>query len=199
MRLYVSDLTHPTGSRIKSAFHFIFSVSGLVDLLAILPFYIPMLIRVDLRFLRILRLTRFLRVLKVNRYNNSLLLIGAVMKEKKHELAVTGFVTLLILFIASFLMFHVEGAVQPEKFSSILQSFWWAIATLTTVGYGDVYPVTGLGKIISGFMAVLGIGLVALPTGIIGAGFMSKIEKESIDSEKVNDVKCPHCGEKVKV
>lgn len=192
LRLYVSNLTHPSDSRIKSIFKFVFSPYGLIDLLAIIPFYLPMLIVMDLRFLRILRLIRFLRVLKVNRYNNSLNIIGAVIKEKKSELAVTGFVTFLVLLLASFLMYYVEGGKQPEKFSSILDSFWWAVATLTTVGYGDVYPITGFGKVVSGLIALLGIGLVALPTGLISAGFISKIESQKKVS---NETSCPHCGE----
>lgn len=191
MRVYVSHLTHPSSSRLKSASKFIFSTYGLIDLFAILPFFLPMLIKVDLRFLRALRLTRFLRILKLNRYNDSLNLIWTVIKEKRSELAVTGFLTFLILMIASFLMYHIEGDKQPEAFSNILDSFWWAVATLTTVGYGDIYPITGLGKFISGLIAILGIGIVALPTGIIGAGFMNKIEKTKADC------KCPHCGSKI--
>jgi len=191
IRIYVSDLTHPSKTGLKSASRFIFSTYGIIDLLAILPFFLPMLIKIDLRFLRALRLTRFLRILKLNRYNDSLNLIWTVIKEKKSELAVTGFLTFLILMIASFLMYHIEGDKQPEAFSSILDSFWWAIATLTTVGYGDIYPITGLGKFISGLIAVLGIGIVALPTGIIGAGFMAKVEKSG---QKNDNGKCPHCG-----
>ena len=194
IRLYVSDLTHPSDNRIKSALKFIFSGYGLIDLLAILPFYLPMLIKLDLRFLRALRLTRFLRILKVNRYNDSLNLIWTVIKEKKSELAVTGFVTFLILLLASFIMYYVEGEKQPDKFPNIVSAFWWAVATLTTVGYGDVYPVTGLGKLISGLIAVMGIGLVALPTGLISAGFMGKIE-----NRKNNDYTqiCPHCSKAI--
>ena len=192
LRLYVSDLTHPSDSKVKSALKFIFSGYGLIDLIAILPFYIPMLIKVDLRFLRILRLTRVLRILKVNRYNNSLILIGTVIKEKRSELAVTGFVTLLLLIFASFIMYYVEGSAQPDAFPNILSALWWAVATLTTVGYGDIYPVTALGKILSGFIALLGIGLVALPTGLISAGFISKLETKKSDNE---EKRCPHCGE----
>jgi voltage-gated potassium channel len=98
----------------------------------------------------------------------------------------------LILIIASFLMFSVEGQAQPDKFPNILACFWWAITTLTTVGYGDVYPVTPLGKIISSLIAVLGIGVVALPTGLISAGFMDKIEKKDKKSKK-----CPYCGKEI--
>lgn len=192
LRIYVSDLTHPSSSRIKSTLKFVFSPFGIIDLLAITPFYLPFLIKIDLRFLRILRLMRFFRILKINRYNSSLNEIWSVIKEKKAELAITGFVSFLILLIASFLMYYVEGEVQPDKFSNILDSSWWAIATLTTVGYGDVYPITPTGKFISGVIAVLGIGLIALPTGIISAGFMERIGKN-----KNNNNKCPHCGKDV--
>jgi voltage-gated potassium channel len=194
MRLYISDLTHPSSSRLKSGLKFIFSTYGLIDLFAILPFYLPILITIDLRFIRALRLTRFLRVLKVNRYNDSLNLIWAVIKEKKSELAVTGFIAFLILLLASFIMYHIEGDIQPDKFPNILATFWWAIGTMTTIGYGDVYPVTGLGKLISGMIAIIGIGLVALPTGIISSGFMSKIKP---DKQNLNDKTCPHCGKKI--
>lgn len=139
MRIYVSDMIYPSSNRFKSALKFIFSIFGLIDLLAILPFYLPFLIKIDLRFLRVLRLMRFIRVFKINRYNNSLTLIYTVIKEKKSELAITGFVALLILLIASFLMFDIEGSVQPDKFPNMFSCLWWAIATLTTVGYGDVY------------------------------------------------------------
>jgi voltage-gated potassium channel len=192
LRIYVSDLTHPASSRFKSVLRFVFSAYGLIDLMAILPFYLPLFIRIDLRFLRILRLMRFLRVLKINRYNSSLNLIFSVVKEKKADLALTGFVALLVLFVASFLMYYVEGDAQPDKFPNLLACLWWAIATLTTVGYGDVYPITGMGKFLSGVIAVLGIGLVALPTGLISAGFVDKLGKKDKEVRK-----CPHCGKEI--
>lgn len=192
LRLYVSDLTHPSSNKFKSVLKFIFSISGLIDLFAVLPFYLPLIIKIDLRFLRTLRIIRFLRILKINRYTKSMNLIGEVLKEKKSELAVTGFVTLLLLIFSSFIMYNVEGEIQPEAFPNILAAFWWAVATLTTVGYGDVYPITGLGKFISGLIALMGIGLVALPTGIIGSGFMDKMK-----DDKDKDKKCPHCGKKL--
>lgn len=190
LRLYISDLTHPSNNRIRSFFKFILSGSGLIDLLAIIPFYIPFLIQMDLRFLRILRLTKFIRILKVNRYNNSASIILEVIKEKKEELTITGFITFLTLLFASFLMYHIEGQAQPDHFPNVIASFWWAVATLTTVGYGDVYPITAIGKFISGFIAILGIGIVALPTGIISAGFMERINKK-----KISSTTCPHCGQ----
>ena len=193
IRLYVSDLTHPSTSCIKSACRFVFSAYGLIDLLAILPFYLPMLIRMDLRFIRTLRLTRCLRILKMNRYNDSLDLIWSVIKEKRSELMVTGFISFLLVLFASFVMYYIEGEQQPEQFPNILASFWCAVATLTTVGYGDVYPITGLGKVISGLIAIMGVGIIALPTGLISAGFMNKIE----DKKKKDLNTCPHCGKEI--
>ncbi len=189
LRIYIADIIFPAKNKFRSILKFMFSFYGIIDLLAILPFYLPMLIAMDLRYLRILRLTRILRVLKINRYNNSLSLIWVVIKEKKPELVVTGFVTFLILIIASFLMYYIEGEAQPEQFPNILSAIWWAVATLTTVGYGDIYPVTGLGKLISGLIAILGIGIVALPTGLISSGFIDKVQKD-----KRSKKKCPHCG-----
>ncbi len=192
LRIYISGITHPASTRLKSAFRFIVSTYGIIDLLAILPFYLPFFVRIDLRFLRILRLLRFMRILKITRYNKSLYLIWSVVREKRNELAMTGFLTLLVLIIASFLMYYIEGDTQPDEFPNILSAFWWAIATLTTVGYGDVVPVTAMGKFISGIIALLGIGIVALPTGIISAGF-----KDRLDRKRRRPKKCPHCGEKI--
>ncbi|WP_212733470.1 ion transporter [Sunxiuqinia elliptica] len=192
MRLYVADLTHPSSSQVKSIFKFVFSGYGMIDLVAILPFYLPFLIAVDMRFLRLFRLMRFFRLMKLNRYNSSLNLIWSVVKEKRSELAVTGFVSVLILLISSFLMYDVESKIQPDKFPNIFATFWWAIATLTTVGYGDVYPITAVGKVISSLIAILGIGIVALPTGIISAGFMNKIDKKEASEDA-----CPHCGKEI--
>lgn len=192
LRIYISDLTHPSGSKFKSILKFVFSAYGLIDLMAIIPFYMPFIFKIDLRFIRILRFMRFMRILKINRYIDSLNLIWIVIKEKKSELAITGFVTLLTLVIASFLMYYIEGGAQPDKFPNVIASFWWAVATLTTINYGDVYPITGFGKFVSGLIAVLGIGLVALPTGLITAGFIGKIGKSEKEIKK-----CPHCGKDI--
>ncbi|WP_430816157.1 ion transporter [Carboxylicivirga sp. RSCT41] len=188
LRIIASGKTHPANNKFKSALKFIFSTYGIIDLLAILPFFLPMLIKLDLRFLRALRLTRILRILKLNRYNSSMNLIWLVIKEKRPELTVTGFISFLILLISSFLMYYIEGKEQPEAFPNILASFWWAVATLTTVGYGDVYPVTAMGRVLAGLIAILGIGIIALPTGIISSGFLTKVERLKSSN------KCPHCG-----
>jgi voltage-gated potassium channel len=176
---------------VKNRLKFIFSFLGLIDLLAILPFYLPFLISFDLRFLRIMRLVRLFRIFKIARYSKALLLIGKVLKRKKEELFSTLFLTFLLLLAASSFMFYVEHGAQPEQFTNIFQSFWWAVATLTTIGYGDIYPVTALGKFLSAIIAILGIGLVALPTGIISSGFIETVK----ENRKPNV--CPHCGREI--
>ena len=203
LRLYVSSHTHPAKNKFYSALKFIFSGYGLIDLLAILPFYLPFFIKADLRILRVLRLARFMRIFKLTRYNKSITLILDVVRDKRAELGITIFIAFLMIVVASVMMYYVEGNVQPDDFPNILASFWWAIATLTTVGYGDVVPITVAGKFLSGIIAVLGIGLVALPTGMISAGFMEKI-KSGQPGDKVKEKSrgdqsqtCPHCGGKI--
>lgn len=184
LRIWTSD----------NKFKFIFSTFGLIDLIAILPFYLPFLFAFDLRVLRILRLFRMLRVFKLGRYSNSLKLIGNVLKDTKAELSITLFVAFILLVFSSTLMYYVENEAQPDKFASIGHAFWWAIATLTTVGYGDVYPITGIGKVLSAVIALIGIGFIALPTGIISSAFADRVKETKF---KKNNRICPHCGKEI--
>jgi len=147
----------------------------LVDLLAIVPSLLPM-VGLDLRVLRLLRIFRLVRVLKLGRSTGAVEIIGAVLSRTREELLITlGFVAVLILIAAS-LMHAAEADAQPEVFGSIPDAMWWAVVTLTTVGYGDAYPVTLAGRMIAGVLAVLGIGLVGMPAGILGAGFMQEMD-----------------------
>lgn len=160
-----------------------------VDLMAILPFYLPMLIPLDLRFLRILRLVRIFRMFKMARYSESLKILGNVFGTKKEDLLITVFVISILLIVASSFMYFIENKAQPEAFSSIPQAMWWGVATLTTVGYGDVYPITPAGKILGAIISLLGIGMFALPTGILASGFTEEIQRRRSKPET-----CPHCG-----
>ncbi|MDA0196368.1 MAG: ion transporter [Bacteroidetes bacterium] len=176
--------------RFKKSFsgriRFMFTPMAIVDLVAILPFYLPF-VGIDLRFLRMFRLFRVIRILKLARYSKAFDLIKKVFKEKKEDLLVTlGFI-MIVLVIVSSLMYYLEKDVQPEHFSSISKSLWWGIVTLTTVGYGDVYPITPLGKIIGGMISLLGIGLVALPSGILASGYTEQIMKRKIQGESENE------------
>jgi len=165
----------------------------MIDLIAILPFYLPW-IGVDLRFVRSIRMFRLFRVAKVARYSKAVKTIGRVVRSKRAELMVTLFVLILILILASSMMYFAEHEAQPETFSSIPASMWWAVATLTTVGYGDVYPVTAIGKVVGCIIAIAGIGMFALPTGILGAAFAEEVQRQKANPQPII---CPHCGEEV--
>lgn len=154
---------------------YMFSFMGLVDLVAILPFYLPF-ITGHYAFFRVIRLVRVFRLFKLARYSKALSSLESVLKNRKEELLSTLFVLFLLLLCVSSLMYYAESHVQPEAFSSIPKAMWWGVATLTTVGYGDVYPITAAGKILGAFVAILGIGLFALPAGIIGASYLDEIE-----------------------
>jgi voltage-gated potassium channel len=177
--------------RIRGRVRLAFQAMSIIDLLAILPFYLPFL-GIDLRSLRVLRLLRILRIAKVGRYYSSLNLIKHVFQSKKEELVLTSALMGLLLVVSSSLLYYCENAVQPDDFSSIPATMWWSVATLTTVGYGDLYPITLLGKFVASIIAILGIGMFALPTGIIGAGFVEAIQ------EKKGRQTCPHCGKELR-
>lgn len=165
---------HPIKGRIRFGLSFL----TIVDLLAILPFYLPMIIGIDLRFVRAFRLLRFLRILKLGRYSESLKTLGNVFQNKKSELLISLFICLILLIISSSLMYFVEHEAQPEMFSSIPATMWWGVSTLTTVGYGDVYPITPIGKFFGAIIALIGIGMIALPAGIIASGFTEEIQRK---------------------
>ena len=195
LRLWTSDLNYEAGSGLIKRLKFMVSTYGLIDLLAILPFYLPFFIPFDLRVLRILRLFRLLRIFKLGRLSRSMKTITGVLKETKAELFITVFVVFILMVLSSTLMYYFEAEAQPDKFANIGQALWWSVATLTTVGYGDVYPVTGIGKILSAIIALLGIGFVALPTGIISSAFIERIQENKKQNLPVkNFCKCPNCG-----
>lgn len=151
---------------------------SIIDLLAILPFFFTQF-GADLRVVRAFRLFRIIRILKLGRYSSAIRLLGRVFVKRKEELAVTSIALGFLILLSATLMYYAEYEAQPEQFSSIPATLWWSVVTLTTVGYGDVYPVTLAGKIIAGVIAILGIGMVALPAGIISAGFVEEITNNS--------------------
>ncbi|MBN1974788.1 MAG: ion transporter [Sedimentisphaerales bacterium] len=177
-------------SPVKGRLRFSATPMALIDLLAILPFYLPFT-GIDLRFLRILRMMRIMRIAKLGRYSQSIQTLNQVISAKKEQLICIVFILFLLLIISSSLLYYTENEAQPDKFSSIPASMWWAITTLTTVGYGDMCPVTAFGKVLAAIIAVLGIGMFALPTGVIGAGFMEEI------NQNPKTMTCPHCGKEI--
>lgn len=177
--------------------HFMTSKFGIIDLAAILPFYLPLFLALDLRVLRILRLFRLIRIFKLGRLSKSLKTINSVLKETKGDLVISVFVAFVLLILSSTLMYYFESDVQPDKFQNIGQALWWSVATLTTVGYGDVYPVTGIGKLLSGAVAIIGIGFVALPTSILSSAFVERVQMNKKKSQ--TKCECPNCGEEFKL
>ena len=164
-----------------------------IDLFAILPFYLPMFFALDLRMLRMLRMLRFLRVLKFGRYSTSLRLIGRVLYAKRVDLMVTLSVVVLLIVLSSSVMYVFEHEAQPAEFTSIPKAMWWSVETLTTVGYGDVYPITLVGKMFAAMIALLGVGIFALPAGILASGFAEEMRKRARTSSQC----CPHCGKEL--
>jgi len=167
------------------------SPTAIIDLLAVLPSYFPA-VWLDARAIRTFRLFRLLRLMKVERYTRSAQTLMHVMTTKKEELYTAIFAQLVLISVASSLMYYVEHDAQPEAFSSIPAAMWWGMVTLTTVGYGDMFPITPLGKVLGIVIAVLGIGMFALPAGILSSGFV-----EAIQSGKGDRRYCPHCGKDI--
>ncbi len=169
---------------------------ALIDLLAIAPFYLPFIFPIDLRFLRIIRLFRIIRVLKLGRYSEAVRTFGRVINKKKEQLVITLSILLIAILVASTLMYYAEHDAQPVLFASIPHAMWWALVTLATVGYGDMYPVTALGRVIGGIVLIVGVAIFALPTAVLAAGFFEETEKELREEEsyRQENVVCPTCG-----
>lgn len=166
LRIYVAD------NRRK----FIFSFYGIIDFLAILPFYLSF--GLDLRSLRALRFLRLFRVLKLVRYNKAMNHFTRAIKSAKEEILLFILITLILIYFSAVGIYYFENQAQPEHFSSIFDSLWWAIITLTTVGYGDVYPITIGGKVFTFFILMIGLGIVAIPTGIISSALTKSVDKK---------------------
>lgn len=174
---------HPVLGRVR----YVLSPMALVDLVSIRPSFIPSA-GLDLRFARSVRLMRLARSLKVARYSQSLQTLANVARSRRHELGVTFFMGAVLIICASSSIYFAEHEAQPDAFSSIPASMWWAVTTLTTVGYGDVYPKTVIGRLLGAFIALLGIGLFALPTGILAGGFSEEMHRHK------QPRRCTQCG-----
>lgn len=160
----------------KKKLKFIFSFFGVIDLLAILPFYLSL--GIDLRSIRALRLLRLFRMFKLVRYNKAIHRFAVAFKLMKEELFVFISLTIILLFFSGVGIYYFENEAQPEQFSDIFSSLWWGVTTLTTVGYGDVYPITVGGKIFTFFILMIGLGIVAVPAGMISAALTEARELE---------------------
>lgn len=169
---------HPLWGRLR----YMLTPLALIDLLVILPFYLSMMMIVDLRFMRVLRL---LRVFKLTRYSASMSLLLQVLRREARSIGAALFVILMLMVLASSLIYYAEHQAQPMAFSSIPAAMWWSIVTMTTLGYGDVIPITVVGKILASIISIMSLGIVALPAGILASGFNEAIRERRTTYEKM--------------
>ena len=178
---------------IKGRIKYMLTPGALIDLLAFLPSYFHKALNFDLRILRLLRFMRFFRLFRLTAYTRSAQMIFNVFRSRKNELILSLVLVIFLIIIASCLLFFAEHSYPSEaesKFTSVPATLWWAIVTLTTTGYGDMYPLTTIGKILSGMIMLTGVAFFALPAGIITAGFLEEFRF----NKKLKGHNCPHCG-----
>lgn len=166
----------------KRKLQFVFSFYGIIDLLAILPFYLTF--KIDLRSVRILRLFRLFRIFKIIRYSKAIRRFARAFISIKEELVLFLILSSFLLFLSAVGIYYFENPEQPEVFQSVFHSMWWAVATLTTVGYGDIYPITVGGKIFTSVMLFIGLGVIAVPTGLIASALTKTRDDKKIPGTK---------------
>ena len=181
LRVWTAEFLYENISPFKAKIKYIFSFMALIDFFAIIPFYIPFVIKIDLRVLRMLRLIRLLRIVKINRYTTALYKVLGVVRKKSSELISSIFILFILMLISSILIYYIESPVQPDVYKNALSGLWWSIAIFTSVWLGDIYPITTVGKILCALMAVMGVAIIAVPTGIISSGF---VEDSSEDDDE---------------
>lgn len=184
LRLITSDRLFPNQSKGKAALSYIFSGYGIIDLLSFLPYYLPVFFPAGAAVFRMFRVVRIFRLFRINAYYDSLGIIGKVITNKKTQLLASIFIIFLLILASSLCMYSVEHEVQPEVFRNAFSGMWWATSTLLTVGYGDIYPITPMGQILGIVITFLGVGMVAIPTGIISAGFVEEYQR----AQRLSDI-----------
>lgn len=175
---------------IRGRLKYMISLEAMIDLVAFLPYYVHVIAGLDLRMLRILRLMRFLRLFRLTAYMKAAQLVTNVFKSRVNELLLSLVLTVFLVIIASSLVFFAEHNAQPDSFSSIPATVWWAVVSLTTVGYGDMYPITLWGKVFTSFILLAGVAFLALPAGILTSGFLEEMKLLKKHKPHV----CPKCG-----
>ncbi|MGM9538465.1 MAG: ion transporter [Candidatus Onthomonas sp.] len=177
LRLWTAEYLYPTSGRGRARLRYVVSFGGVIDLLSFLPYYLPIFFPagvVAFRMFRMFRIIRIFRLFRVNAYYDALNVIGDVIKSKRDQLLSSIFIILVLMVASSLCMYSLESQVQPEVFQNAFSGFWWAVSTLLTVGYGDIYPITIPGRIFGIIITFLGVGMVAIPTGILSAGFVEQ-------------------------
>ena len=187
LRIWTSEYLYPDKgySKIKAALCFIFSFYGIIDLLTFLPYYMPLVFPSGVVVFRLLRVFRIFRLFKINAQYDAFNVITSVLNEKKNQLVSSTCLVLILMVASSLGMYSLEHEAQPEVFANAFSGMWWSVSALLTVGYGDIYPITVAGKVLGIVTAYLGVGMVAIPTGIISAGFVEQYNRiKRSDEEK---------------
>ncbi|MGV8110190.1 potassium channel family protein [Methanospirillum sp.] len=188
-RLWVSPLNSHYSSLAKAKIAYILTPLAIIDLFALIPYSIPIFFPHLGEYNRIFLLLQLFILLKLIRYSHSLQLFARVFRKKRHQIGMVVYLVIFLLIVSSFLMYYIEHAAQPDKFSSIPATMWWSVITLSTVGYGDMIPITPLGRVLGSIVALLGIGIFALPAGILASGFV-----EEFKSDTQQTIICPVCN-----
>ena len=187
LRLWTSPALHPKLSEPRAVLKYALSFSGLVDLLSFLPYYLPIFFPAGAVAFRMFRVVRIFRLFRINAYYDSLNVITEVIASKRQQLVSSVFIILVLMLASSLCMYSLEHEAQPEVFTNAFSGIWWSMSTLLTVGYGDIYPITAMGKLFGIGIAFLGVGMVAIPTGIISAGFVDQYSRIKRLSEYANE------------
>ena len=174
LRVYTAKYLCPEEVEIRAIGKYVFSFTGIVDLLSFLPYYLPIFFPAGTVAFRMIRIVRIFRLFRINAYYDSLNVITEVIHGKRQQLISSVFIIIVLMLASSLSMYSIEHEAQPEVFTNAFSGIWWAASTLLTVGYGDIYPITTMGKLLGIFISFLGVGMVAIPTGIISAGFVDQ-------------------------
>lgn len=174
LRVWTAKCLYPELSEMKAIQKYTCSFTGIIDLLSFLPYYLPIFFPTGTVAFRMIRIVRIFRLFRINAYHDSMSVIGDVINGKKQQLISSVFIIVILMVASSLCMYSLENEAQPDVFKSVFSGLWWAASTLLTVGYGDIYPVTDMGKVFGIFITFLGVGMVAIPTGIISAGFVDQ-------------------------
>ena len=187
LRLWTARFLNPKLSEPRAVWKYICSFSGLVDLLSFLPYYLPFFFPSGAVAFRMFRVVRIFRLFRINAYYDSLNVITQVIASKRQQLVSSVFIILVLMLASSLCMYSLEHEAQPEVFTNAFSGIWWSVSTLLTVGYGDIYPITTMGKVFGICITFLGVGMVAIPTGIISAGFVDQYSRIKRLSEYANE------------
>ena len=187
LRLWTAKFLRPNIPESQAIWKYAVSFTGIVDLLSFLPYYLPVFFPAGAVAFRMFRVIRIFRLFRINAYYDSLSVITDVIVSKSQQLISSVFIILTLMLASSLCMYSLEHEAQPEVFTNAFSGIWWSVSTLLTVGYGDIYPITTMGKVFSIFITFLGVGMVAIPTGIISAGFVDQYSRIKRISEYANE------------